>query len=119
MRLRAILFAVVVLAGVSAAAWKARAEIATDWFERATAEQIATALDAAGQEWVERRRRWARGHAAGAAPDETSRFRALEIARQIVDARPDRRRDHARRRRAAAAAALRARAAAQRRPRSR
>ena len=40
MRLRAILFAVVVLAGVGAAAYRL-AEMATAWFERDTAGQLA------------------------------------------------------------------------------
>jgi OOP family OmpA-OmpF porin len=83
MRVRAILFAVVVLAGVGAAAYRL-AGMATTWFERETAEQLDTALDAAGQDWLTVEVDGLNVTLAGAAPDETSRFRALEIARQVV-----------------------------------
>jgi OmpA-OmpF porin, OOP family len=84
MRLRAILFAVVVFAAAGAAAWKL-AEAATNWFESATATQLASALEAAGQDWARVETDGLKVTLAGAAPDETSRFRALEIARQVVE----------------------------------
>jgi OOP family OmpA-OmpF porin len=83
MRLRAILFAVVVLAGAGAAAYRLGG-IATGWVERDAAAELATAFDAAGQDWVEVAVDGLTVTLAGAAPDETSRFRALEIARQVV-----------------------------------
>ena len=84
MRLRAFLFAVVVFAVAGAAAWKL-AEAATAWFEAATATQLASALEAAGQDWARVETDGLKVKLAGAAPDETSRFRALEIARQVVE----------------------------------
>jgi OOP family OmpA-OmpF porin len=83
MRLRAILFAVVAFAAVGLAAHRL-AGMATAWFERETAAEITTALDAAGQDWVEVAVDGLNVTLAGAAPDETSRFRALEIVRQVV-----------------------------------
>ena len=84
MRLSAILFAVLAFAGVGAAAWRI-AEHATAWFEERTAAEVTAALEAAGQDWAEIATDGLKVTLAGAAPDETSRFRALEIARQIVD----------------------------------
>jgi OmpA-OmpF porin, OOP family len=86
MRLRAILFAVVVLAGVGAGAWRL-AGAAAAWVERTTGERVHAALDAAGQGWAGVELDGLKVTLTGAAPDETSRFRALEIVRQIVDAR--------------------------------
>jgi OOP family OmpA-OmpF porin len=83
MRLRAILFAVVVLAGVAALSWRL-AERATAWFEEATTSEVRTALAAAGQDWATVSADGLRVELAGAAPDEGSRFRAHEIVRQIV-----------------------------------
>ena len=85
MRLRAIFFAAIVFAGAGAAAYKV-AEVATARYEAATADQLNAALEAAGQRWVSVATDGLKVTLAGAAPDETSRFRALEIARQIVDA---------------------------------
>lgn len=87
MRLRAILFAVVVLAGVGWAAW-VLAVRATAWFEAATVAELDGALDAAGLDWAGIAADGLNVTLSGAAPDETSRFRAHEIVRQIVtDAR--------------------------------
>jgi OOP family OmpA-OmpF porin len=86
MRLRAILFAVAVLAGVGAGAWRL-AEAATAWLERTTGERVHAALDAAGQDWAEVELDGLKVTLTGVAPDETSRFRTLEIVRQVVDAR--------------------------------
>ena len=97
MRLRAILFAVVVLAGAGAGGLQARPRRPPPGSRRATADAArTTALDAAGQDWASVAVDGLKVTLAGAAPDETSRFRALEIARQIVDAAAHRRRDHAR-----------------------
>ncbi len=84
MRLRAFVFAVIVLAGAGAAAWQVGG-MGAKWFEQRTASELSTALDAAGQEWAEVATDGLQVTLAGAAPDETSRFRALEIARQVVD----------------------------------
>ena len=76
MRLRAILFAVVVLAGAvwsPPGRWPARA---TAWFERATAAELDGALDAAGLDWAEVAIDGLKVTLSGAAPDETGRFRA-------------------------------------------
>ncbi|HVH03986.1 MAG TPA: OmpA family protein, partial [Amaricoccus sp.] len=86
MRLRAILFAVAVLAGVGAGAFKL-AEAATAWVERTTALQISDGLAAAGQDWAAVATDGLRVTLTGTAPDETSRFRALEVARATVDER--------------------------------
>ena len=86
MRLRAILFAVVVLGAVLLAAWKIAGR-ATAWFERVTVAEIDGALDAAGLDWAVVGADGLRVTLSGAAPDETSRFRAQEIVRQIVDGR--------------------------------
>ncbi len=83
MRLRAFLFALVALAAAGAGAWKL-AEAATAWYEKATGAQLTQALDAAGQNWAAVATDGLKVTLTGAAPDETSRFRALEIARQIV-----------------------------------
>jgi OmpA-OmpF porin, OOP family len=86
MRVRAILFAVVVFAGAAAGVWHL-AVAATGWVERATASEMHVALDAAGQTWAGVVVDGLQVTLSGAAPDETSRFRALEVARQVVDAR--------------------------------
>ncbi len=86
MRLRAVVFAVVVFAMAGAAAWKV-AEVATQRYEAASAQQLHAALEVAGQGWATVATDGLEVTLAGAAPDETSHFRAVEIARQIVDAR--------------------------------
>jgi OOP family OmpA-OmpF porin len=84
MRLRAILFAAVVLVGAGFAAVHL-ARMATAWLEATTAERLAAGLDAAGQDWASVTVDGLGVTLAGAAPDETSRFRALEAARGVVD----------------------------------
>jgi len=84
MRLRAILFAAVVMAGVGFGAVKL-AETAAAWLEATTTERLTAGLAAAGQDWASVAVDGLEVTLAGAAPDETSRFRALEIARGIVD----------------------------------
>ncbi len=84
MRLRAFLFAVVVLAGAGFGAFRL-AEAAVGWYEARTAGQLDTALKAAGQDWAGVALDGLEVTLSGAAPDETSRFRALEIARQVVN----------------------------------
>ena len=65
MRARAILFAVVVLAGAGFGAWKLGGAAAVGWYEEAVAAQTGTALAAAGQDWADRRGRRPRGRAEG------------------------------------------------------
>ena len=84
MRLRAVFFAIVAFAVAGAAAWKA-AEMATARYETATAEQVEAALAAADQGWAGVATDGLKVTLTGAAPDETSRFRVAEIARQVVD----------------------------------
>jgi OOP family OmpA-OmpF porin len=86
MRLSAILFAILIFAAAAAAAWRIGAQ-ATSWLEERTAEELTVALEAAGQDWAAVATDGLNVRLAGAAPDEASRFRALEIARQVVDAR--------------------------------
>jgi OOP family OmpA-OmpF porin len=83
MRLRAILFAFAALIAVTGGAW-GLAVVATDWVERETREQLDAALAAAGQDWVAAEVDGLVVALTGEAPDETGRFRALEIARQVV-----------------------------------
>ena len=87
MRLRAIFFAVAAFAAAGAAAWKAgggRDRPLRGRHRRAGARRRWSAAD---QGWASVATDGLKVTLAGAAPDETSRFRALEIARQIVDAR--------------------------------
>jgi OOP family OmpA-OmpF porin len=84
MRVSAVLFAVVVFVGVGFGSFRL-AETAAAWYEARTAEQLETALGAAGQDWVGVEIDGLRVTLVGAAPDETSRFRALEITRQVVN----------------------------------
>ena len=86
MRLRAVFFAIVAFTVAGAAAWKA-AEMATARYETATAEQVEAALAAADQGWAGVATDGLKVTLTGAAPDETSRFRVAEIARQVVDGR--------------------------------
>jgi OmpA-OmpF porin, OOP family len=83
MRLRAILFAFAALVAVAGGAW-GLALVATDWVERQTRAQLDAALAAAGQDWVAAEVDGLVVALTGEAPDETSRFRVLEIARQVV-----------------------------------
>ena len=89
--------------------------MATARYETATADQVEAALAAADQDWASVATDGLKVTLTGAAPDETQPVPgALEIARQVVDARRIEDLTTRRRRRAAAAAALRARAPAQR-----
>ncbi len=83
MRLRAIVFAFVALVAVTGGSW-GLAVVATDWVERETRAQLDAALAAAGQDWVTAEVDGLEVALSGEAPDETGRFRALEIARQVV-----------------------------------
>lgn len=84
MRLRAILFAGVALAAASAGAWQL-AVVANHRLERASADAVEEALGAAGQDWVSVAADGTFVTVAGTAPDEASRFRAVAIARQVLD----------------------------------
>jgi OOP family OmpA-OmpF porin len=83
MRLRAILFAFAALVAVTGGAW-GLAVVATDWVERETRAQLDAALAAAGQDWVAVEVDGLVVALTGEAPDETSRFRVLEMAQQVV-----------------------------------
>ena len=100
MRLRAILFAVGGARAASArepGGWPAPPPPGSS---ATTGERVGAALDAAGQDWVEVELDGLKVTLTGAAPDETSRFRTLEIVRQLVDDAPHRRRHDGARRRA-------------------
>jgi len=84
MRLRALLFATVALAGSGALAWHL-AGAATAYVERGTVRQVRAALEAAGQDWARVAADGLIVQLEGVAPDETSRFRATEIVRRVID----------------------------------
>lgn len=86
MRLRAILFAVLVFAAAGAGAWKLAGEAALR-LEQQTAADLAAALAAAGQTWASAGTDGLRVTLTGAAPDETSRVKVVEIARAVVSGR--------------------------------
>lgn len=83
MRLRAILFAIIAFAAAGIAAWKLGAEAAIR-LERRTAADISQALEAAGQTWARAATDGLRVTLTGAAPDETSRVKVVEITRAVV-----------------------------------
>lgn len=83
MRLRAILFAIATVAGAGTGAFYT-ARAATAWVERTTAARVGAGLEAAGEDWAGVTVDGLRITLTGAAPDETSRFRALQIVRQIA-----------------------------------
>jgi OOP family OmpA-OmpF porin len=85
MRLRALAFAAVSAAAVVGGAY-ALAGAAADYIETSTASRLEAAFAAADQPWVEVAVDGLTVALAGTAPDETSRFRAIEIARQTIDA---------------------------------
>ncbi|HET9068419.1 MAG TPA: OmpA family protein, partial [Amaricoccus sp.] len=85
MRLRAIFFAIVAFALAGGAAWKA-AELATARYEADTAAQLKAALSVAEQDWATTATDGLKVILTGAAPDESSHFRALETVRQVVAA---------------------------------
>lgn len=87
MRLRAFLYGVTVFAIVGAGAW-GLSRTATTFFERDARARLTDGLAAAGEDWARLEVDGLRVVISGEAPDETSRFRAIETARQIVD--PDR-----------------------------
>ena len=87
MRLRAFLYTLVVLAVVGAGAL-GLSRGATAYFEGDARARLTDGLAAAGEDWARLEVDGLRVIISGEAPDETSRFRAIETARQIVD--PDR-----------------------------
>ena len=84
MRLRALLFALIALAGVGAAAYRIGAAAAA-YVERATAAQVSEDLAAAGEDWARVEADGLIVTLTGAAPDEGRRLRAAEILRRVVD----------------------------------
>jgi OOP family OmpA-OmpF porin len=86
MRLRAITFVLIALAGAAGGAQSA-GERAAAWVERATLEQVAEGLAAAGEDWARAEADGLLVTLSGAAPDEARRLRAAEILRRIVDPR--------------------------------
>jgi OOP family OmpA-OmpF porin len=86
MRLRAILFALISLGCAGFGIWKLAA-LATVYFEHGSEAEAVAALGAAGQDWARVETDGLNVTLAGFAPDETARFRAVEILRQVVDPR--------------------------------
>lgn len=84
MRLRAMLFAGAAFIGAGVAAWQV-AVAATNRIERASLDATAEALGAAGLDWASVTPDGLLVTVAGTAPDEASRFRAIAIARQVLD----------------------------------
>ena len=84
MRLRAIFFALIVLAGAAVGAGRLGGA-AAGWYEAQTRTELASALGSGGQRWASADVDGLNVVLSGAAPDETSRFRALEIARRVVN----------------------------------
>ena len=80
----ALLFSVICMI-LAAAASFTFATRAVDYIEDETESQIQTALLAAGQDWATIRPDGLQVNLTGLAPDEVSRFRALEIMGQVVD----------------------------------
>ncbi len=85
MRLRAIVFALAALGGAGALAWGVAGEAARQ-LERRTALQLTEALSAAGQNWARVEVDGLGVTLTGTAPDETGRFRAREVVRQVAGA---------------------------------
>ena len=81
----ALLFSAICFILVGAAAFYGATRI-VDYMEQETETQIQTALIAAGQDWATIRPDGLRVKLTGLAPDEASRFRALEIMGEVVDA---------------------------------
>jgi len=83
MRLRALLFATVALAGTGFGAYRI-GEATALRVERTAAAELRAGLDAAGEGWAQVTTDGLRVRLSGEAPDEARRLRAAEIARQTV-----------------------------------
>ncbi len=81
----ALLFAAIVFVLTGAASYFVSAS-AVSYLERATAEKVGEALQAAGQDWALIQTDGLKVRLTGIAPDETQRLRALEIIAKLVDA---------------------------------
>lgn len=86
MRLRAIVFALVGF-GAAGALGLEMAQVATAYVEHSSAAQITETLAAADQTWTTLEVDGLVVRIGGEAPDESSRFRVLEIVSRIVDYR--------------------------------
>lgn len=84
MRLRALIFAFFTLTASGALAW-VLAGAATRHVERQTLSELESAFRAAGMGWAESHADGLLVTVTGTAPDEATRLRAIEIARQITD----------------------------------
>jgi OmpA-OmpF porin, OOP family len=87
MRLRAVLFAGAALGLTGVAIWHA-AQVSTDYLEARDRTRVAELLSNAGEAWTGVEADGLEIQLSGQAPDEASRFRAVEIARRAID--PDR-----------------------------
>jgi OmpA-OmpF porin, OOP family len=85
MRLRAMLFAGATLGATAIAIWQA-ALVATDYLETRDRTRVAEMLSNAGEDWIAVEADGLQIRLSGEAPDEASRFRAVEIVRRAVDA---------------------------------
>ncbi|MCB1354628.1 MAG: OmpA family protein [Rhodobacteraceae bacterium] len=84
MRLRALLFATVALGATGAGAWQLGLR-ATDYVERRAEAQVVATLAEAGQDWASVATDGMQVILSGTAPDEATRFRAVEVVRRTVD----------------------------------
>lgn len=84
MRLRAILFAGAAFGLAGYGAWQL-SEAATTYFELESQKRIAEALTKAGEGWVSVDADGLEIVLNGQAPDEATRFRAVELARRSID----------------------------------
>lgn len=84
MRLRAVLFAGAALGLSGYAAWHA-AQFATEYLETRDQSRVTELLAKAGEEWIGVEADGLLIRLSGEAPDEASRFRAVEVVRQAID----------------------------------
>lgn len=84
MRLRALLFATVALGAAGAGAWQLGLR-ATDYVERRAEAQVGATLADAGQDWASVATDGMQVILTGTAPDEATRFRAVELVRRTID----------------------------------
>lgn len=84
MNSKALTFLACVIILSTATAWFG-ASWAVKTLEKDTSDRIALSMEAAGQNWAKVETDGLIVRLKGAAPDETGRFRALEVAAQIVD----------------------------------
>ena len=84
MRMPGLMFLLAACAGTIGIAWLG-AVGAVGWVERATTDTLSRSLEAGGHEWATIEADGLEVRLGGTAPSESARFRALEVAAQLVD----------------------------------